>query len=70
MRLIQYTVRCILKYNSLADMKDSKAGRNSPCGDGSSNQNAADGKSSSADGGDCNFPVSAFYELESRGAIQ
>ena len=52
-------------------MKDSKAGRNSPCGDGSSNQNAAaDGKSSSADGSDGNFPVSAFYELESRGAIQ
>ena len=53
-------------------MKDSKAGRNSPCGDGSSsNQNAAaDGKSSSADGSDGNFPVSAFYELESRAAIQ
>ena len=45
------------------DMKDSKAGRNSPCGDGSSNQNA-DGKSSADSDG--NFPVSAFYELESR----
>ena len=48
---------------SFADMKDSKAGRNSPCGDGSSGAANADSKNSDSDG---NFPVSAFYELDNR----
>ena len=44
-------------------MRDSKAGRNSPCGDGSSGAANADSKNSDSDG---NFPVSAFYELDNR----
>ena len=49
-------------------MKDSKAGRNSPCGDGSSASANADGgaKNSAASDSDGNFPVSAFYELDNR----
>ena len=44
-------------------MKDSKAGRNSPCADGSGD--AADGGAKNSDSGG-NFPVSAFYELDNR----
>ena len=45
-------------------MKDSKAGRNSPCGDGDKPDGGA--KNSAASDSDGNFPVSAFYELDNR----